>query len=38
MDDIASMAGVRAPSWTMPLASRIVVVDAARNPRGVRAS
>jgi hypothetical protein len=36
--DMASIAGVRAPSWTMPLASRIVEVDAARKASGVSAS
>ena len=37
-EDIASMAGVRAPSWTMPVASRIVDVRAARYASGVKAS
>ena len=36
--DIASIAGVRAPSCTMPVANRMFDVRAARNPSGVRAS
>src|SRR6478609_5921636 len=37
-EDMASIAGVRAPSWTMPVARRIVEVQAAKYARGVSAS
>ena len=36
--DIASIAGVRAPSCTMPVANRMVDVRATRNTSGVKAS
>ena len=38
MADMASMAGVRAPSWAIPVASRMLEVVAARKPSGVSAS